>query len=282
MITGWEGPRVETQDLRADSLYGDRFVRDIEPGSTVRVSVGWKSGLGFEPFAIGAEVTAPRIAPVKTTSLDVAKWEPKPPAAAPTRATEPKSPAPPTPPPQPAASAPTPAPYFPVFAPPPPAAGLPSPPTAPVSHGYVPAARSPVWAPPPPTFASPSPAPECVAVLEEVFEEVFGEEEDERLVEGSWWRPGGASELGRGGPSRTRARRILRAQSRSVSPAVSPILPGFPSPVVPLAEDWSPPWVGGASELIRPQSAVAFGGASDLTRPAGPAFGGASDLCRVR
>jgi hypothetical protein len=79
VIASWEGPTVDTRDLRVDALYGDRFLRDVRPGSNVRVSVGWRTGAagadGFEPFAIGSEVTLPRAVPVETVAQEVARWE---------------------------------------------------------------------------------------------------------------------------------------------------------------------------------------------------------------
>jgi hypothetical protein len=78
VTASWEGPLVDARDLHVDALYGDRFVRDVQPGSNVRVSVGWKSAEGFEPFAVGAEVMAPRMVPVESVSQDVARWEAEP------------------------------------------------------------------------------------------------------------------------------------------------------------------------------------------------------------
>ena len=78
VTASWEGPVVDTRDLHVDALYGDRFVRDVQPGSNVRVSVGWKSAGGFEPFAVGAEVMAPRMVPVESVSQEVARWEAEP------------------------------------------------------------------------------------------------------------------------------------------------------------------------------------------------------------
>jgi hypothetical protein len=74
----WEGPVVETRDLRIDGLSGDRFLRDIQPGSNLRLSVGWLSAAGFEPFAVGSEVAAPRAVPVETVAQEVARWEAEP------------------------------------------------------------------------------------------------------------------------------------------------------------------------------------------------------------
>ena len=78
VIASWEGPVVDTRDLHVDALYGDRFLRDIQPGSNVRVSVGWRSAHGFEPFAVGSEVTAPRAVPVEPVAQEVARWEAEP------------------------------------------------------------------------------------------------------------------------------------------------------------------------------------------------------------
>ena len=77
VVASWEGPVVDTRDLRVDALYGDRFLRDIQPGSNVRVSIGWRDG-GFEPFAVGSEVTAPRAVPVESVAQEVARWEASP------------------------------------------------------------------------------------------------------------------------------------------------------------------------------------------------------------
>lgn len=78
VTASWEGPVVDTRDVQVDALYGDRFVRDVQPGSNVRVSVGWKSAEGFEPFAVGADVMAPRMVPVESVSQEVARWEAEP------------------------------------------------------------------------------------------------------------------------------------------------------------------------------------------------------------
>ncbi len=78
VVATWEGPLVDTRDLRVDGLHGDRFLRDVQPGSNLRVSVGWSSAAGFEPFAVGAEVTAPRAVPVETVAQEMARWEAEP------------------------------------------------------------------------------------------------------------------------------------------------------------------------------------------------------------
>jgi hypothetical protein len=78
VTASWEGPQSETRDLLVDSLYGDRFIRDIRPGSLIRVSVGWMSDAGFEPLAVGDELSAPRMLPVDVLTHDVVRWEPTP------------------------------------------------------------------------------------------------------------------------------------------------------------------------------------------------------------
>jgi hypothetical protein len=76
VIASWSGPVVQIRDLRVDALYGDRFVHEVEPGSNVRVSVGWKAGGDFEPFAVGVEVTVPHLVPMESISQEVAVWMP--------------------------------------------------------------------------------------------------------------------------------------------------------------------------------------------------------------
>jgi len=82
VVPSWEGPLVEARDILVDALHGDRFVEGVRPGSLVRVSVGWLTGASFEPFAVGAEVTAPRVTPVETVAQEVARWEAAPAVAA--------------------------------------------------------------------------------------------------------------------------------------------------------------------------------------------------------
>jgi hypothetical protein len=82
VAASWNGPVTRTQDVRVDELYGDRFIHDLEPGSNVRVSVGWLvpgavGSLPFEPFAVGDEVTAPRATPAEPASQLVARWTPE-------------------------------------------------------------------------------------------------------------------------------------------------------------------------------------------------------------
>lgn len=74
----WDGPVVSIRDVAISALFGDLFVRDVEPGSNVRVSVGWLTNGEFEPLAVGAELSAPRSAPVELIGHLVGQWSPDP------------------------------------------------------------------------------------------------------------------------------------------------------------------------------------------------------------
>jgi hypothetical protein len=74
----WDGPATRVRDLRADALYGDGFVRDLEPGSHVRVSIGWLSASAFDPIAVGVELTMPRLTPADLLARHHAHWRPEP------------------------------------------------------------------------------------------------------------------------------------------------------------------------------------------------------------
>lgn len=74
VTASWNGPVTRVRDLRADSLYGDRFLRDIDPGSNIRVSVGWQSGDEFEPFAVGLDVTAPHLRASDVIAGEIEQW----------------------------------------------------------------------------------------------------------------------------------------------------------------------------------------------------------------
>jgi hypothetical protein len=212
VTASWEGPVVDTRDLHVDALYGDRFIRDVQPGSNVRVSVGWKSEAGFEPLAVAAEVTAPRMVPVETVSRDVARWEEEPVLPFTTWRPEPSvAPAPAAPPDPRAPVAHTPAAArFAALVAGPPAPRLRTAAGAPLSgHGVPVDTGVAVWGDPP---SGPS---EIDVEREEVEAE-------------AWFQAGGASELSRGGPARVR-----RWPVRLLVPGVPGLLVGF----------------GGASEL---------------------------------
>ncbi|MBK8253705.1 MAG: DUF4912 domain-containing protein [Polyangiaceae bacterium] len=57
---GWDGPIVESRDVRVDALHGDRFIHHVRPRADVRVSIGFLTADRFEPIAVGAEVSAPK------------------------------------------------------------------------------------------------------------------------------------------------------------------------------------------------------------------------------
>jgi hypothetical protein len=232
----WEGPFVDTRDIRVDALYGDRFLRDVQPGSNLRVSLGWHSADGFEPFAVGSEVTAPRAVPVETVAQEVARWEAEPVVAPfqnphvdvlhPERSAR-------------AAGR---------------AAARPAPVDIPLPaferarfHGAIGRGVGPVdtgvavWGTPP---------VEATPPREEEYEEEGAVEEGPGWFEG----PGGSSELGRGGPTRwarpVRRRRLIPGAPGGPGIPVWPAAPGAPGGVARL---------GGASEL-------GPGGASELGR----------------
>jgi hypothetical protein len=77
----WDGPVVRTRDLHLTAASGDDFVRDIEPGSSVRVSVGWAANEDFEPFAVGIELAAPHADPAAPVAHEAGRWSPEPTAA---------------------------------------------------------------------------------------------------------------------------------------------------------------------------------------------------------
>ncbi|MBL8744480.1 MAG: hypothetical protein JNK04_25405 [Myxococcales bacterium] len=52
----------DVRDVRVDALFGELFVHGMSPQANVRVSVGYKHAGGFEPFAVGIELTTPRAA----------------------------------------------------------------------------------------------------------------------------------------------------------------------------------------------------------------------------
>jgi len=214
VIASWDGPIVETRDLHIDSLHGDRFIYDIKPGSNVRVSIGWLTDGVFDPFAVGVEVTAPRVLPFEAMSREVARWEPRPRgrAAEPARA------------------------------------------SAQVPRASEPDARPSLEAPLPrstprvlsSTFEAPRVLIEPRATLGAgalalgALEAHMPDEEQpgERFEEPSWWeQAGGASELSRGGPGRRR----MRLGARRRPAGLGDVWPGW--------RQENPP--GGASELSR-------------------------------
>jgi Domain of unknown function (DUF4912) len=227
VIASWEGPVVDTRDLHVDALYGDRFLRDVQPGSNVRVSVGWLSAGSFEPFAVGSEVTAPRAVPVESVAQEVARWEAEP-VVAPFQSRRVDV--------SPIASPPYGASFARTGAAPRRAADVAFAERARASSAHAGPVDSGVttWGVPP---------VEATSAYEEAYEETYLEQYEEVGDDAqAWWsEPGGSSELGRGGPGR-RLRPVRRSR----------LVPGAPGA----------PGVPGA--LPAPGGAFVFGGASDL------------------
>ncbi len=73
----WDGPVTEQRDLRIDALVGDTYIRGLQPGSNVRISVGWLAHGEFTPFAIGESVVTPRKEPAFAKASTTARWMPE-------------------------------------------------------------------------------------------------------------------------------------------------------------------------------------------------------------
>lgn len=73
----WDGPVTELRDVRIDALVGDVYVRGLQPGSHVRISVGWLAHGEYTPFAIGESVTTPRKEPTVAKASTTARWMPE-------------------------------------------------------------------------------------------------------------------------------------------------------------------------------------------------------------
>jgi hypothetical protein len=69
-----QGPSTEVRDTRVDALSGELFVRGLPPATEIRVSVGYKSGHSFEPFAVGIDLVTPRAAPAAEVGTRVRKY----------------------------------------------------------------------------------------------------------------------------------------------------------------------------------------------------------------
>jgi hypothetical protein len=211
VTASWDGPQMDTRDMPVDALYGDRFVREIQPGSNVRVSLGWKSSAGFEPLAVAVEVTAPRAVPVGTVADEVGRWEEQAPVA-PFHDWRPD--ALPHEPPSPAARA------FEPFVP----------------HAHVAAAPAASFSPslyagPVDTGVADWNAPPAAEGAAAIPTRIEVERREEAIVEPGWFVRGGASELSRGGPGRVLVRTV----------EIRRLIPGRPGA----------PRLGGASELAR-------------------------------
>lgn len=68
------GPATDVRDFRVDALFGELFVHGLPSQANVRVSVGYKSGSAFEPFAIGMDLTTPRTTPAREVATTFRKW----------------------------------------------------------------------------------------------------------------------------------------------------------------------------------------------------------------
>ena len=60
VLAGLRRPITRKREINVDALHGDLYVHDIEPGSHVRVAIGWLASSFEEPFAVGIEVAAPQ------------------------------------------------------------------------------------------------------------------------------------------------------------------------------------------------------------------------------
>lgn len=68
------GPTTEVRDFRVDALFGELFVHGLPAQANVRVSVGYKSPRGFEPFAVGMDLTTPRESPAEEIAQTFRRW----------------------------------------------------------------------------------------------------------------------------------------------------------------------------------------------------------------
>jgi hypothetical protein len=71
----WEGPDVRTREVAVELSYGDMSVRELEPGSIIRISLGWSAEGDFQPIAIANEVTTARAArSSRAIRPEVTRW----------------------------------------------------------------------------------------------------------------------------------------------------------------------------------------------------------------
>lgn len=68
------GPVTETRDVRVDALFGELFVRGIPAAAQVRLSIGYATAGGFEPFAVGLELVTPRARPAAEPARASRRW----------------------------------------------------------------------------------------------------------------------------------------------------------------------------------------------------------------
>ncbi len=68
------GPTTDVRDIRVDALFGELFVHGLPAQANVRVSVGYKSVHGFDPFAVGMDLTTPRESPAEEIAQTFRRW----------------------------------------------------------------------------------------------------------------------------------------------------------------------------------------------------------------
>ncbi|NUO51641.1 MAG: DUF4912 domain-containing protein, partial [Polyangiaceae bacterium] len=68
------GPVTDTRDIRVDALFGELFVRGLPENAQVRLSIGYKTHHGYEPFAVGLDLTTPRALPAAQPARAVRRW----------------------------------------------------------------------------------------------------------------------------------------------------------------------------------------------------------------
>jgi len=68
------GSSTETRDTRVDALSGELFVRGLPSATEIRVSVGYKSGPNFEPFAVGVDLATPRTTPAAEVAKETRRF----------------------------------------------------------------------------------------------------------------------------------------------------------------------------------------------------------------
>lgn len=84
VVASVAGPRTEVRDVRVDALVGELFLEGLPAQANVRISVGYKSGEAFEPFAVGVELATPREAPSTLEAQSFRRFsEPRSPLARP-------------------------------------------------------------------------------------------------------------------------------------------------------------------------------------------------------
>lgn len=76
IVPTWDGPRSRTQDIPIDASLGDRFVRDLPPGSVVRTAIGWKHGEAFDAIAHSPALETPPGSPSPLVADVLVRWTP--------------------------------------------------------------------------------------------------------------------------------------------------------------------------------------------------------------